>query len=289
MHVVPIPDMVVVQEELEAPVVSNVPLNVVGQLTIGQPDVVDFEVQKMIETQENEKQVETALKVGGIALSHSPGHAFLVNTTNGNQGEVWGDAADKLLAYFRTASVASVEATCEDLAGAMGGDCSQSIRDNMNSLRDDRVEALPLLQKQAGAAYTLYGVATKALQGAAGDANAVDWVQVHRDVLDKAVRQDQQPIDQVLAAIKAHSPGAVTAEQIAAVEAVGDARKMIKVQTDFRVLMAHAVEVGRAKTSGDPQRLANAEKAHDAYRELCLMADSMSLGRTYGALDVAAR
>ena len=93
---------------------------------------------------------------------------------------------------------------------------------------DARLEALPRLQQQAGAAYTLYLLASKALQGAFGNANAINWAQVHQDVWAKAVGQDKQPAAAVLEAIKRHSPGAITPEQIAAVDALGESRKMVQ-------------------------------------------------------------
>ncbi len=92
-----------------------------------------------------------------------------------------------------------------------------------------RVEALPRLQQQAGAAYTLHQIATKALHQTAGDPMHVDWAQVHQDVWAKAVGQDKQPATAILEAIKRHSPGAVTAEQIAAVDALAESRKVQKV------------------------------------------------------------
>jgi len=98
-------------------------------------------------------------------------------------------------------------------------------KDDLTAVRE-RVENLPRLQQQAGAAYTLYLVATKALQGASGDANGVDWGTVHKEVFAKAVGQDQQPVAKVLDAIKRHSPGAVTAERIAQVDAMAESRKM---------------------------------------------------------------
>ncbi len=58
----------------------------------------------------------------------------------------------------------------------------------------------------------------------------------------------------------------------------------VEVVTDFRVLMQYAHAVGRAKKSGDPEAIAKAEAEHDAYRDLCLKADRMSLGMTYGGL-----
>ena len=112
-----------------------------------------------------------------------------------------------------------------DLAGAVGVPVDLPAT-TVQAEFDARVDALPRLQQQAGAAYTLYQIATKALQDASGDANAVDWDQVHRDVFAKAVGQDKQPVAQVLEAIKRHSPGAVTPEQIAAVEALEESRKV---------------------------------------------------------------
>ena len=93
---------------------------------------------------------------------------------------------------------------------------------------DTRLLALPRLQQQAGAAYTLYQVASKALQCASGDANAVNWSQVHQDVFAKAIGQDKQPVDTVLDAIKRHSPGAVAPEQIAVVEAMRESREVVQ-------------------------------------------------------------
>ena len=61
--------------------------------------------------------------------------------------------------------------------------------------------------------------------------------------------------------------------------------KRIETRTDFGTLMRLAGAVGDAKKAGDPERLAEAQKAHDEYRDLCLESDSMSLGMTIGALD----
>lgn len=58
----------------------------------------------------------------------------------------------------------------------------------------------------------------------------------------------------------------------------------IEIVTDFRVLMQLAKAVGVAKLSGDAAALSKAEAEHDAYKDLCLKADKMSLGATYGAL-----
>ena len=101
---------------------------------------------------------------------------------------------------------------------------------------DSRVDALPRLQQQAGAAYTLHQVASKALQDASGDAHAVDWGQVHQDVFAKAVGQDKQPAAAVLEAIKRHSPGAITPEQIAAVDKTHAIQRLADVMSEGKVL-----------------------------------------------------
>lgn len=58
----------------------------------------------------------------------------------------------------------------------------------------------------------------------------------------------------------------------------------IKIVTDFRVLMRLARAIGQAKKSGDQEALAKAQAEHDAYKDLCLKADSVNLGVPYGAL-----
>lgn len=58
----------------------------------------------------------------------------------------------------------------------------------------------------------------------------------------------------------------------------------VKVITDFRALMTLAKELGAARQSGDPEAIAVAQKAHDEYARLCLDADEMTLGSTWGAL-----
>lgn len=52
----------------------------------------------------------------------------------------------------------------------------------------------------------------------------------------------------------------------------------------FQELMRLAGAVGKAKKSGDPAAIAKAEAEHDAYHKICMQADSLSLGCTYGAL-----
>lgn len=57
------------------------------------------------------------------------------------------------------------------------------------------------------------------------------------------------------------------------------------VATDFRELMRLAWNLGKAKKSGNKKAIEKAQNEHDSYRDLCLKADQMNLGCTYGALD----
>ena len=58
----------------------------------------------------------------------------------------------------------------------------------------------------------------------------------------------------------------------------------IEIVTDFRVLMRLARALGQAEKSGDQDAIAKAKAEHDAYKDLCLRADRMNLGVTYGSL-----
>lgn len=58
----------------------------------------------------------------------------------------------------------------------------------------------------------------------------------------------------------------------------------MKIVANFQTLMKLAKEVGDAKRSGDEQRLAQAERAHNAYKEICVKADELHTGYTYGDL-----
>lgn len=58
----------------------------------------------------------------------------------------------------------------------------------------------------------------------------------------------------------------------------------VKIITDFRVLMQKAAALGRAKNTGDKDEIERAQADHDAYKELCLKAESMSTGLTFGDL-----
>ena len=52
---------------------------------------------------------------------------------------------------------------------------------------------------------------------------------------------------------------------------------MIKLVTNFGILMRLAKEESEAKKLGDKERIKKAEEEHESYRQLCLMADSMTI------------
>jgi hypothetical protein len=58
----------------------------------------------------------------------------------------------------------------------------------------------------------------------------------------------------------------------------------VKVVTSLGVLMRYASELGKAKISGDADKIAEAQKKHDEYKKLCLEADEMATGFTHGNL-----
>lgn len=51
----------------------------------------------------------------------------------------------------------------------------------------------------------------------------------------------------------------------------------MEIVTSFSTLMKLAHELGQAKKSKDPERIKKAQERHDAYRDLCLKADRMTL------------
>jgi len=63
-----------------------------------------------------------------------------------------------------------------------------------------------------------------------------------------------------------------------------DREMSLKIITNFNVLMQKARTLGQARLSKDPEKIAKAEADHDAYRDLCLRSDEMSLDCTYGNL-----
>jgi len=60
---------------------------------------------------------------------------------------------------------------------------------------------------------------------------------------------------------------------------------MVKIITDFRILMQYAYELGEAKKTGDLEKIAEAQKRHDIYRDICLDSDEMSIGLTVGGFS----
>jgi len=48
--------------------------------------------------------------------------------------------------------------------------------------------------------------------------------------------------------------------------------------------MKLASELGKARKSGDEERIKQAKEAHDSYKELCLQSDEMQLHTTHGNL-----
>lgn len=59
----------------------------------------------------------------------------------------------------------------------------------------------------------------------------------------------------------------------------------MKVVANLQVLMQLAKELGNAKKSGDTAAISKAQVAHDEYKAVCLRADEMTTGLTYGHLD----
>lgn len=59
---------------------------------------------------------------------------------------------------------------------------------------------------------------------------------------------------------------------------------MIKVITSWPTLMAYAKELGTARKSGDPERIAKAESAYKSYEAMVLASDQVLMGRTVGEI-----
>lgn len=51
----------------------------------------------------------------------------------------------------------------------------------------------------------------------------------------------------------------------------------VRIVTNFAALMQLTAELGRARLSGDAERIERAQRAHDNYKDLCLKADEMLL------------
>ncbi len=55
----------------------------------------------------------------------------------------------------------------------------------------------------------------------------------------------------------------------------------MRIITNFGTLMKLASELGKAKQSGDIDRINEAQRKHDEYRDLCLQSDQMVIGSKY--------
>jgi len=58
----------------------------------------------------------------------------------------------------------------------------------------------------------------------------------------------------------------------------------LRVVTSLKTLMILANELGKARLSGDPERIEEAEKKHDDYVEIIKKSDMMTTGLTCGDL-----
>ncbi len=59
----------------------------------------------------------------------------------------------------------------------------------------------------------------------------------------------------------------------------------VKIITDFRTLCRLARELAEAEKTEDIELIEEARVRHDAYKQICLNADGMSLGITSGQLQ----
>ena len=92
--------------------------------------------------------------------------------------------------------------------------------------QERRMFALPELQKGAGASYTFWQLAMKAVSAIGGDVHNVDWARVEQAVIQESICRNGQSPQSVLQALGMHSPGAVghtrKKELLAAAQAVGE-------------------------------------------------------------------
>ncbi len=58
----------------------------------------------------------------------------------------------------------------------------------------------------------------------------------------------------------------------------------MKIVTSLATLFKYARELGEARKSGDTARIADAEKRHEAYRQMCLQSDEIITGYKHGEL-----
>jgi len=59
----------------------------------------------------------------------------------------------------------------------------------------------------------------------------------------------------------------------------------MKIVASFGELVRRASVLSRAKLAGNKEEIEKAKKAHDEYKEICLMADELTIGFTHGNLS----
>lgn len=83
--------------------------------------------------------------------------------------------------------------------------------------REQRASKLPSLVKTAGGALATFAIKAKAaLQGVADDWRRVDWRGLEQDSLREAITRNKQEPQAAIADVLAHSPGAVTPDEVRA-------------------------------------------------------------------------
>lgn len=66
---------------------------------------------------------------------------------------------------------------------------------------------------------------------------------------------------------------------------IEDSTSKLEIVTSWETLMIYARELGKARLSGDEQRIEEAQQKHDEYRDACLRSDRMIFPFTIGNLS----
>lgn len=59
----------------------------------------------------------------------------------------------------------------------------------------------------------------------------------------------------------------------------------MKIVASFGELVRRASVLSRAERTGNKEEIEKSKKAHDEYKEICLMADELTIGFTHGNLS----
>lgn len=86
---------------------------------------------------------------------------------------------------------------------------ARTYEENATPARQERLEALPGLATQTGAAHTLWQLTSTALDDAQSY-QQVQWDQIHQQVMQQGMTQNGQSADAVLHTLTQHSPAATT-------------------------------------------------------------------------------